>query len=754
MKEKIDALYQEYLKNKLDLIFKFEKKIGISVSGVGRNGKYDYVDVEEKMVSEYLGDKDYAFIEGFVCVEKDRKYNFINVNGNLISDIWYDNVYAFNKGFSIVEENGKYNFINTRGELISDVWYENELFFHNGFSKVKKDEKWNYINTRGELISDVWKDEISDFNEIIYGSLKMYDLCYYLGDNNRIRYSCDSHGDFHEGFVSISKNNKWNFINIREELVSDVWYDRVMDFHNGFAWVKQEAKWNYINTSGNLISDVWYEDVLEVNENLTRIRKNGLFNFMNSHKELTSDIWYDSVGEFKNNFASVMTNNKYNFLNSNGQLIGNIWYDSIRSFDNGFAMVKNNGKWNYINTSGNLISDVWYDAVENFYDGYAWCQKGNDYYLIDTDGRVLYKSKFKRDVKSISNFLLIGKSIFNKDIDMGTYDVKKTLFGYICSNSHDTYKVKYNPVKRFGFRYTLCVNENNLILYDRVSNEYDCLGDIGDISYNDNFIFDKKNDKVYLVYENQIIEITEYYKSNFANVCKIDICSGITGILSREEFSLKSMSEIDKLMEEEKVKNKFIKETRKKIEDEKKQNEELEKIKKQQEMLEQKNKEDELRALKNIQSSLTILQKIYSSGHNSTTRAKIDNIFIQVGDHLEIIPIIIGALKFFDLSIVNFKNVKVNGIDFRNCNIDINPQIVYQKDLSNCNFEGVYISPFKNFSGVDIRGARFSYDNDSKTRDMFNMTFKDAIYDETTTYNGMSFMEILNKEQIENNRKK
>ena len=39
------------------------------------------------------------------------------------------------------------------------------------------------------------------------------------------------------------------------------------------------------------------------------------------------------------------------------------------------------------------------------------------------------------------------------------------------------------------------------------------------------------------------------------------------------------------------------------------------------------------------------------------------------------------------------------------------------------------------FTGVDIRGSRFSSDKDFRTVDYGSLSFKDAIYDENTTYN-------------------
>ena len=129
------------------------------------------------------------------------------------------------------------------------------------------------------------------------------------------------------------------------------------------------------------------------------------------------------------------------------------------------------------------------------------------------------------------------------------------------------------------------------------------------------------------------------------------------------------------------------------------------------------------------------------------------DLFVKIEDHLEISPVYINALKFIDLRYISFDNVKVDEIDFRGTNLLLNPQIVYRKNLRECDFDRIFISPFLNFRGVDIRGCRFSEDDNPTTDDHFNLTFKDAIYDETTTYNGISFIKILS-EKIEDDNKK
>ena len=82
MKEKFDELYQEYLNEKLNMIFSYngEKK--------DSNNKYP-----------------------FKVIEKDGEYNVLNKNGTLLSDEWFYEIYNFINGRAVVERNRELNFI-------------------------------------------------------------------------------------------------------------------------------------------------------------------------------------------------------------------------------------------------------------------------------------------------------------------------------------------------------------------------------------------------------------------------------------------------------------------------------------------------------------------------------------------------------------------------------------------------------------------------------------------------------------------
>lgn len=81
----------------------------------------------------------------------------------------------------------------------------------------------------------------------------------------------------------------------------------------------------------------------------------------------------------------------------------------------------------------------------------------------------------------------------------------------------------------------------------------------------------------------------------------------------------------------------------------------------------------------------------------------------SVDNHFEIDEefIDISLLRFLNLSLIDFQNVKVNGVDFRYTGARINPQTVYKKDISNCTFDERNIKFFDDFSGVNMWGTNF-----------------------------------------------
>ena len=131
-------------------------------------------------------------------------------------------------------------------------------------------------------------------------------------------------GCFYDDCARVELNNKLNFINRNNKLLSDTWYDWVDDFYDGYAKVNLNGKWNLINRNNKLLSDTWFD---------------GVYNFYNG-------------------YAKVKLNNKWNFIDKNGKCISDTWYDDVYYFDDGYATVRLNDKFFKIDKNGQRVSGM------------------------------------------------------------------------------------------------------------------------------------------------------------------------------------------------------------------------------------------------------------------------------------------------------------------------------------------------------------------------------------------------------------
>lgn len=134
-------------------------------AAVRLNGKWNFIDTNNNLLSDqWFDDADY-FHDGFACVRLNGKYNFMDTKGNFLSDQWFDYVNAFREGFAYVQLNNKCNFLDTKGNFLSDQWFNDVGLFREGFAAVRVNREMNYIDTKGNFLSDQWFDYAMPFKE-------------------------------------------------------------------------------------------------------------------------------------------------------------------------------------------------------------------------------------------------------------------------------------------------------------------------------------------------------------------------------------------------------------------------------------------------------------------------------------------------------------------------------------------------------------------------------------------------------------
>lgn len=228
---------------------------------------------------------------------------------------------------------------------------------------------------------------------------------------------------FDEGFAPVQrKDEKWNFINTRGEILSpDKWFYNVFSFKDGLAIVADdENSYNFIKADGTFLLDTWYKYIQQFSEGYAAVcNKKNQHNFIDKNGNLLFDNWldYEDCGNFTNGFAIVSKQNgTSNLIDKSGKLISKFWFSECNNFtEEGFALVSKNFNFNFIDKSGNPLSPHWFDICHDFHEGYAAVKTDDEHWnFIDTKGNIIFKKLSFNGCKDFSEGFAIVKGMSNK----------------------------------------------------------------------------------------------------------------------------------------------------------------------------------------------------------------------------------------------------------------------------------------------------------------------------------------------------
>jgi len=335
----------------------------------------------------------------------------VDKKGNFVSDLWFNEIHGFKDGFALVEKDNLENFIDMNGKLLSDKWFLKCLDFNEGFAPVRCcSGEYNFIDESGEFLIKNNKlfDSCSNFK---YGfacvmSHDRYNFVDMKGNLLSDIWYNDVSNETKDGFVRVKKKNKWNFVDNRGNVLSkDLWFSQCLEFEDGFAEVKLNNKWNFIDNTGTIISkDRWFSEVKHFSEGLAPVKINKKWNFIDTSGNIVFDEWHDNCSYFREGFAVVCRYNRRNqqternFINKQGELVSpHLWFEGATHFKNGFAVVSRRGdmKKNLIDTTGKVISDKWFDYVYDFKDGFSLVQDSELINYINTKGELMFNEWLK-----------------------------------------------------------------------------------------------------------------------------------------------------------------------------------------------------------------------------------------------------------------------------------------------------------------------------------------------------------------------
>ncbi len=299
------------------------------------------------------------------------------------------------------------------------------------------------------------------------------------------------------------------------------------------------------------------------------------------------------------------------------------------------------------------------------------------------------KKVFFNDVTNSYEKAIYSPLCFEVSFDYGPYD-DYTANVVIPLESNDYILFVSENERVFLYRKGICTYEE--LKYDK-SNKID-----SEFNIDKNIV--KLNNTYYYVTPYEIIDISHIMKNvNWKYGLSIKLLT--EELIDYDQFRIECLRNKDfykllreRIKEEKRVKAEKDLEEAKKLEFEEKQ------------LKISKRKKDILLEVKKLLGEYYELSKEQDKDSEYIAVDE-DVFFIEVDDHKEINPMFINYLSIIDMRGFSFKNVKVSGVNFNNSNALIDPQEVYQKDMSNSLFRGMDFN-IADFAGVNIKNSDFT----------------------------------------------
>lgn len=751
--EIIRGLYQKYLEELFEIDKTEKEDLTYIIKTI--DDKYVVLRNGKKSVYDDVG-VEYC---GYMLVSSDKGKNFIDGDGNLLLKEWVNKATNFENGYACVQQGREVYFIDIKGEKVPHeslpIDMYSSRFCENGIGNISyNDRKSALMRKDGKLLFNKIFDIIEDFegeNAVAYNyndsrlksdkdkNYKEYHIISSYGNDINLKYKYSHVKQVAENIFIAKENKKYILIDSTGERIGNIEFDTCpyYGFRNGYLIIVNEGKSNLLTEDGNLLYKKWYDSVDISYDGFSVIRENGKYNYLDKDENLLSTTWFDYAKPFNGNNAVIKLNDKEQIIDNRGDLKSEV-YDEIFYSYKGYRVVRKDEKYNIIGEDGKTLSDKWVNYSHNVLyennlryveneenqanyidlesnpalsewkehltsisNGFFGSYENNSLIIYDLDGN---------KIDEIENIQLLEKSSVPLSVILEPKKVKEPLarkkwFSYEYNDGESIYSLGGKPIVDYG-EIILYNKNDDIFIYEKKSRRIYPIGTSKDTKIEVNYI--EIGDKKYYVSGTNLIDI-----SHIEFKRKIELKQGIDKIKTLQEFK-----ELCSSNEYQEIINNELKNARKRIEEERKRkiNEDLlNKQEAEKKLLEEKNQniKKSLSELSEILAEcskyLTEIQGKINENQNEKVEVPEELLLIQVDDHYEFNPIFLtkGILRFIDLRNISLSDVKISGVDLSYTNANINPQEVYNKDMSNGKFCGIDFN-LCDFRGVNTTNADFT----------------------------------------------
>ena len=236
-------------------------------------GKYQSInrfDEKTKLIEVTKDDNKLGYVNGFVNLKGNEiipcKYRFSSyfVNGFIYGERKYTNEEKKKKNLVYSQKKGV---LNANGAIVVPFKFEEIAVLSNGFFKVKgrnsnNESYYGYYRENGQQQLPFKYNYATDFSKNGYALIKENKVYKFINTTGKIisipKYDEIDPYIFND-LTAVKKDNKWGYINAKNEVVINFQFEEANRFHKGLAKVSNNKKHGFINTKGEVIIPIKFD---------------------------------------------------------------------------------------------------------------------------------------------------------------------------------------------------------------------------------------------------------------------------------------------------------------------------------------------------------------------------------------------------------------------------------------------------------------------------------------------------------------
>jgi len=328
-----------------------------------------------------------------------------------------------------------------------------------------------------------------DIRQNILFKIKRNDTYYIFNEKKEFLFQCKYRimGEFYDGIALFSTyDNKYGYINFKNEIILPPIYDDADNFHEGFGKIQLNELYGIVDKAGKVIIEPQYDYLGIFNNKIALAEKNGKQFYINEKNEVLDissilENKYDEIFSFSDGLAAIKIENKIGYIDDRGEIVIKPTFEYAYLFIEGricFDTLDANGKTvsGYLDKKGNIIIPPLYIIANSFHDGLAIVFKGEyfrdekgEWLAIDYNGKI--KVKFPIDsvyrVWNYSEGIFILTNMNNKyeywDLNLNKIAGYEFDNAYMFKNGYAY--VVYNGINNY-------INKNGNFLFEQDENEF------------------------------------------------------------------------------------------------------------------------------------------------------------------------------------------------------------------------------------------------------------------------------------------